>query len=233
MMYQLNQELTVEIRKKKIKNLNLRVLSDCKIICSAPQKLTDDRIIDFIKRKQNWILEKIDKYTKLKSIKSFDILKNGGSVQILGHDYKVNFIKSENFKIETNDLNINIFTKNVENLAYIQNKYNAYIKKQMESDFQKLIDKFYPIVKIYNVEKPKLKIRKMQACWGNCNRERQTITLNEFLYKASPLCIEYVVLHELTHFLYPYHDKNFYNFVEIHMPDWQERKNILNQNYAV
>ena len=81
--------------------------------------------------------------------------------------------------------------------------------------------------------KPELKIRKMQSCWGNCNRSKQIITMNEFLYKASPLCIEYIVLHELSHLIYPYHDKNFYNFIELHMPDWKERKKLLNSYYAV
>ncbi|MBY9021665.1 MAG: DUF45 domain-containing protein [Candidatus Lokiarchaeota archaeon] len=38
---------------------------------------------------------------------------------------------------------------------------------------------------------------------------------------------EYIVLHELVHFLYPKHNKEFYNFLSIYMPDWKERKKIL------
>ena len=59
------------------------------------------------------------------------------------------------------------------------------------------------------------------------------ITLNEYLYSASPYCIKYVVLHELTHFLYTNHDKQFFDFISIHMPDWQERKNKLNTDFNV
>ncbi|MEW6173072.1 MAG: M48 family metallopeptidase [Bacillota bacterium] len=39
--------------------------------------------------------------------------------------------------------------------------------------------------------------------------------------------MDYVVLHELTHFLYPKHNKDFYEFLTVHMPDWKERKRIL------
>ena len=51
--------------------------------------------------------------------------------------------------------------------------------------------------------------------------------LNYYLYKAPGPCIEYVILHELAHFLYPHHDQNFHDFITIYMPDWQERKRLL------
>ena len=35
------------------------------------------------------------------------------------------------------------------------------------------------------------------------------------------------ILHELAHFLYPRHDQNFHDFITIYMPDWQERKRLL------
>lgn len=42
--------------------------------------------------------------------------------------------------------------------------------------------------------------------------------------------IDYVVLHELVHFLYPNHSKQFYAFLSNYMPDWKERKRILDQD---
>ena len=33
--------------------------------------------------------------------------------------------------------------------------------------------------------------------------------------------------HELAHFLYPRHDQKIHNFITIYMPDWQERKRLL------
>ena len=55
----------------------------------------------------------------------------------------------------------------------------------------------------------------------------KTITFNEYLYKANLLGVQYVILHEMTHLLYPNHNIDFYNFLTIHMPDWKERKKIL------
>ena len=39
--------------------------------------------------------------------------------------------------------------------------------------------------------------------------------------------IEYVALHEFAHFIHPNHSKDFYNLVENLMPDWKERKQML------
>jgi predicted metal-dependent hydrolase len=41
-----------------------------------------------------------------------------------------------------------------------------------------------------------------------------------------------VALHELSHFLYPNHGKAFYDFLTLYMPDWRERKKILDNDVA-
>jgi predicted metal-dependent hydrolase len=45
-------------------------------------------------------------------------------------------------------------------------------------------------------------------------------------------CIEYVVLHELIHFLYPNHGREFYDFLTLYMPDWKGRKKVLDLEAA-
>ncbi len=53
----------------------------------------------------------------------------------------------------------------------------------------------------------------MKARWGgSCYRKRSMVVLNLELIKAPKYCIDYVVLHELIHFIYRYHDNDFYGF---------------------
>ena len=85
----------------------------------------------------------------------------------------------------------------------------------------------YPYLEKYGIDKPEIKIRKMKARWGSCIPEKQLILLNSELIKAPKLCIDYVVLHELIHFKYRNHDSNFYDFMTSLMPDWKQRKKIL------
>ncbi len=85
------------------------------------------------------------------------------------------------------------------------------------------MDRLYPIVGRRKVPKPELCIRRMHTMWGSCSRDRGRITLNKSLLKAPQCCIDYVVLHELLHFLYPRHDKDFRTALSVHMPDWCDR----------
>lgn len=62
---------------------------------------------------------------------------------------------------------------------------------------------------------------------------RNKVTFNLNLIKTPMYCIEYVVLHELAHFEYQNHSKNFYKFVEKFMPDWKKRKKILDEEFML
>ncbi|SMN11900.1 Predicted metal-dependent hydrolase [uncultured Candidatus Thioglobus sp.] len=92
------------------------------------------------------------------------------------------------------------------------------------SHIQKALDKYQPIV---GKNIGSVKIRKMKTRWGSYNPVKSYINLNSELIKAPIKCIEYVVLHELTHLIYPNHNQHFYNYLSVHMPNWQKIKNML------
>ena len=71
----------------------------------------------------------------------------------------------------------------------------------------------------------------MKSRWGSCIPSNNKVIFNLKLIKTPICCIEYVVLHELSHFKYQDHSKNFYNFVTIFMPDWKARKKILDEEF--
>ncbi len=64
----------------------------------------------------------------------------------------------------------------------------------------------------------------MKTLWGSCSVGRRTVTFNLYLIKAPMDCVDYVVLHELVHFLHPDHSKAFYGCLSRFMPDHRERK---------
>ena len=92
------------------------------------------------------------------------------------------------------------------------------------------VEQWYPIIEKYGIPTPKVYIRKMATMWGSCSIKRGAVVFNLYLLKAKIACIDYVVLHELTHFLYPNHSKQFYYFLSNYMPDWKDRKKILDQD---
>lgn len=79
---------------------------------------------------------------------------------------------------------------------------------------------------------PTLRIRDMETRWGSCLAKKGIITLNKRLLEAPRYCIEYVVTHEFCHFIHPNHSKQYYAFLTMLMPDWRERKKVLDENTA-
>lgn len=97
--------------------------------------------------------------------------------------------------------------------------------------FNEILDEVYPAFIPYGVKKPKLRVRTMKSCWGSCLVNKGIITLNRKLLMKPRECIEYVMVHELCHFIHPNHSKEFYKFMEQFMPDWRERKGRLNGRF--
>ena len=107
--------------------------------------------------------------------------------------------------------------------------FEAWWRRQAKEILQERVHVWYPIVEKYGVAMPELSIRKMKTLWGSCSIARHVITFNFYLIKARMPYIDYVALHELVHFLYPNHSKQFYAFLSNYMPDWKERKLVLDQ----
>jgi predicted metal-dependent hydrolase len=100
-----------------------------------------------------------------------------------------------------------------------------------EPEFRQILsdslNRLYPIVQAHGVKMPSVSVRSMKTRWGSCSVQRGSIRLNSHLRFAPLESIDYVVLHELAHFLYPNHSKDFYGFIERHMPDWKQRREYL------
>ena len=127
--------------------------------------------------------------------------------------------------------------KRFENMAEAEEEFQSELDKAKAgreslladaSVFTEILDEFYPLFVPYGVKKPKLRVRTMKSCWGSCLVNKGIITLNRKMLMKPRECIEYVVVHELCHFIHPNHSKQFYGFMEQFMPDWKERKRRLN-----
>jgi hypothetical protein len=71
-------------------------------------------------------------------------------------------------------------------------------------------------------------IRRMKTKWGSCNRETGHIWFNVELAKKHPLCLEYIVVHEMTHLLERTHGQRFTKLMDKFLPEWRRRRDELN-----
>ena len=75
---------------------------------------------------------------------------------------------------------------------------------------------------------PHHRVRKMKSRWGSCSRRTQTVTFNLELVRRPPACLDYIVLHELVHFIVPPHNTRFYAIMDHFLPPWSDVRRELN-----
>ena len=227
------EKIVFFVQRKNIKNINLKVNMDKKVTMSIPMKMEIEIAKDFIKKKAEWIKKQQNYYDSFAEEKENITFENGETVYLLGKQYKIKIIPTtkNEISIKGKYFEINIKEKYIENKKYISKIYEKWLKEYAYEVFRNLVEKYQLLLKKYNIKIPKIEIRQMKSRWGSCLPSNNKVIFNLKLIKAPICCIEYVVLHELSHFKYQNHSKNFYNFVTIFMPDWNTRKKLLDEEF--
>ena len=117
-----------------------------------------------------------------------------------------------------------------ESKIYASNKtkLDKYILNDIRKIYQNRLDYWYSVFE-ENIPVPILKIRKMTSRWGVCNIKSHNVTLNYELSKYDIMCLDYVIVHELSHFIHHDHQKGFWLLVEKYYPKYKEAKKMLKE----
>ncbi len=224
----INGTVQVKLLRKNIKNIHLKVFRSLDVILSVPEHVPDEWIKSFLFSRQKWIDDQISKYKKTSGHNNLLEIRNGSSTQFLGKDMRIYKEASITNRVEVDEKKVHLFVTDVEDEDLVQNIFSKWWRNTARTIYQQEVDYFYQsVIRKYGIDKPEIRIKKMKTLWGSCTPDKNKITLNEYLLKANIRCIQYVILHELTHLLYPNHNSDFYNFLTIRMPDWRERKKQL------
>lgn len=222
------KEVQYNLQRKKVKNINLRIKPDSSVWVSANNTVSQEKIESFLKDKSEFILKALEYYQELRKYtpkpKQY---VDGEHFRICGHYLRLKVFQGTKNYVESDGSYIRLTVKDVGDAVLKQKAIDKWIKEQCVSTISSICESVYPKFQKYGVDFPQLKFRKMVSRWGSCQPKRKVLTFNISLIEAPMSCIEYVVVHEFTHFLQPNHSKNFYMQLTMFMPDWLERKNIL------
>ena len=221
------KQVPIAVSRKQMKTVRLKVFPSGDIHLSVPVYTPDEWIVGFIQQKNEWISDKIKLFELTKAIEKEEHIRPGTSTRILGRQLFVQIEFASQKRIERCDGKLIIYSPRSDNQADVDRQFNNWWQRTSKEYFLSVIDSLYPIIQKHGVAKPELIVRKMTTLWGSCGRKNGRINVNFYLYKAPPPCVEYVILREMIHFLYPKHNKDFYEFLTIKMPDWQARKQFL------
>jgi predicted metal-dependent hydrolase len=215
----------IQITKKDVKNITLKVKPSGEVILTVP-KITSDEHIEFIvKKRTKWIEKKKEFFASFETTEKEYV--SGEDFKYLGRSYRLKVIESKKEAIKLQRGYLEIYVKNKNDLKRKQKLvYEWYYEKALLHSFN-ILQEFNQIVK---QEIKDIKIRQMKTRWGSCNPYKSYINLNIELIKKPKICIEYVVFHELVHLIYLNHSKQFYDYLTTYMNDWEKRKAILEKS---
>ena len=114
----------------------------------------------------------------------------------------------------------------------VRKKLIAWYRQQAQQYFCYRIEAISENAAWTNGQAPPMRLRKMKRTWGSCSASA-VITLNPRLIKAPPICIDYVIAHELCHLQEMNHGKAFYALQSALYPQWAEARSHLRERAHV
>lgn len=220
------EDLTVTLYRKNIKNMYLRIIPpDGEIKVSAPLFIPDSEITAFIKSRKEWILEK-QKLIHDNKLKAPLKYKNGEKHSLWGKEYTLQLIKNsiKHILVDYDKSVIYLPVSKNSTIAKRKSTLDEFYRQELKNEIPQVLDK---CVKIVGRKPVSVNVRKMKN-WGNCKQDGR-ITLNLNLAKKDPICLEYVMIHELCHLIEFNHGKKFKKLMDTYCPDWKKIKKRLNE----
>ena len=197
-----NKQYEVIIEKKNNKNTYIRVKEDLRIYVSTSYLTPKLAIKSLIESNRNQIIKMIQIQENRKE-------KNNG-YKFLGR--KINVVKKDISKPYLED-----------DTLYVRNKedIDKWYQKQARKIFKERLDTIYNTF-TEDVPYPKLVIRTMKTRWGVCNKKLEKVTLNYSLIYMDRKYLDYVIVHELSHFIHFDHSKQFWKLVSENEPNYKQ-----------
>lgn len=216
-------------RAESIRRLKIKVHPDCRIEVSAPQSASDQEVKRGVEKKARWIVKRLEVFRKQLAGRTPRKYVSGESHYYLGRQHllkvDVSATKVASVKLLRGVLRVSVRTKNAD---IVKKQLNDWYRIRAREVFNNRLDTLLEKT-LWVSDKPPMRILEMKSQWGSCS-PNGLITLNPMLVKAPKECIDYVILHELSHLAEHNHSEKFYRLMRQVMPNWESVKIRLDAN---
>lgn len=220
-------DMRIEVLRKDIKNLHLSVLPpQGKVRVAAPRHMNLDTIRVFVISKLAWIRVQQRKMLAQERETPREYLDRE-SHYVWGRRYLLKRVEKETAPaIDLRPRSLVLQVRPGTGEARSQEILEAWYREQIRAAVPELIAKWEPVM---GVKVGRVFVQRMKTKWGSCNPSSGAIRLNTELAKKPPECLEYIVVHEMTHLLEHTHNTRFTSLMNLFMPQWQHVRGVLNQ----
>jgi len=218
--------IVLEVVKKDIKNVHLSVYPPTgRVRLAAPSRMKLDTIRLFAISKLGWIKRQQKKLQEQERESRREFIDRE-SHYVWGRRVLLKLAETDGpASVELRHskllLSVRPGTDEAAREAIVSSWYRQLLKAELPS----LIAVWEPRLRV-TVEN--FYVQQMKTKWGSCNPVARTLRLNTELAKKPKQCLEYIVVHEMSHLLEPTHGPKFLVLMDRFMPAWRETRVLLN-----
>lgn len=219
--------ISAEVIKKDIKNIHLSVNPpNGKVRISAPLRMNTETVRVFAISRLDWIKTQQRRFREQERDTPREYLDRE-SHYVWGSRYLLKVVEADLApKVELEHSTILLMVRPGSDEEKKQAILSEWHREQLRVASMPMIEKWE---KLIGVKIEQLFIQVMKTKWGSCNHLAGTIRLNSELAKKPKECLEYIIVHEMTHLLEPTHGERFIALMDGFMPNWRHYRDILNR----
>ena len=221
------KDIEYSLVRSRRKTASIYIERDGQVSILVPDKLTDRQVEALLESKRKWIYKSLAEWQDLNARRVHREYVNGEGFLYLGRSYRLKLVSDLAEPLMLKDGYFCLRTNNG-SVPDADAAFKAFYRA-------KGVVRIPPRVAYYqakmDVEPKAVRLLDLKHRWASCSPGGN---LN-FHWKCmmAPLTIlDYIVVHELAHLVYPNHTKAFWNELDKVMPDFQERKEWLRVNGA-
>ena len=220
-------EQQAQVIRKDIKHVHLSVYPpDGRIRISAPKGMALDTIRVYAITKLDWIRQQQRKLLAQERETPREYLDKE-SHYVWGKRYLLRNVETGgSAKVELKHSTLEIHLRPGSDTDKRHDVLESWYREQIRKAVPTLLIRWEPQL---GVRPNRVLIQRMKTKWGSCNPISGHIRLNTELARKPPVCLEYIVVHELVHLLEPTHNARIQTLMDDAMPHWRQIRSELNQ----
>lgn len=213
------------------KTLEIAVHPDQTVVVKAPLGIDDEAIRTRVARRAGWIIRQRDFFRQFDPRTPARSYVGGETHLYLGRNYRLKIGSGNQDTVKLIQGYFEILVKGDVSPEKVKNLLEGWYRDRAAGRFRESFDRCWPHFEKFSLAKPNLQIKRMRKRWGSLSANGR-LTLNIDLIHVPRECIDYVIVHELSHLRYKNHGPKFYRFLDKVMPDWEKRKRKLETTLA-
>lgn len=210
--------MIVNVIKQNRKTISARWVNEEELEVRVPYGVTQSYVDCFLSKNARAIEKAREKLVEKRRKQS------EAGYYYLGKNYPVESRQGEHNRVNVKEDLIVVEHTMTKSPAYVLELFE---KKEAKRILSETVDKCMALFP--GLPYPTITYRSMKTRWGSCAYRKGKITLNTKLIHVPYVGIEYVVLHELLHFIYPNHQKEFHAQLEALLPHHRKVEKLLHE----